>query len=68
MTTTPNSLSEARNPKLVWENLLAGNARFAAGKPLYPNQSVNRREELRMGQSPRAAVFTCGDSLQCWRR
>ena len=52
MTTTPSSPSEARNPKLVWDNLLAGNARFAAGKPLHPNQSVN----------PRAAVFTCGDS------
>ena len=62
MTTTPSSPSEARNPKLVWDNLLAGNARFAAGKPLHPNQSVNRREELRIGQSPRAAVFTCGDS------
>ena len=56
MTTTPSSPSEARNPKLVWDNLLAGNARFAAGKPLHPNQSVNRREELRMGQSPRVPV------------
>lgn len=60
MTHLPSTVD--RNPKLVWEMLLAGNRRFAAGQPLHPNQTVTRREELRMGQSPRAAVFTCGDS------
>ncbi len=51
-----------RDPKLVWEGLLEGNRRFADGMPLHPNQTVSRREELKMGQSPRAAVLTCGDS------
>lgn len=51
-----------RDPKLVWEGLLEGNRRFAEGMPLRPNQSVSRREELTLGQAPRAAVLTCGDS------
>lgn len=51
-----------RDPKLVWEGLLEGNRRFAEGTPIRPNQSVSRREELTLGQSPRAAVITCGDS------
>lgn len=51
-----------RDPKLVWAGLLEGNRRFAEGMPLRPNQSVSRREELKLGQAPRAAVLTCGDS------
>lgn len=41
--------------------LLAGNARFVAGKPLAIPATV-RREELANGQSPFAAVLGCADS------
>lgn len=51
-----------RDPHLVWSQLLEGNERFATGTPSHPNQSVTRREELTIGQAPRAAVLTCGDS------
>ncbi|GAA1473476.1 carbonic anhydrase [Corynebacterium felinum] len=52
----------ARDPKAVWLGLLEGNRRFAEGVPVHPNQSVSRREQLQMGQAPRAAILTCGDS------
>ncbi|AKE40751.1 beta-type carbonic anhydrase-like protein [Corynebacterium kutscheri] len=51
-----------RDPQAVWASLLEGNARFVAGTPHRPNQDQARRLELTGGQSPRMAVFTCGDS------
>lgn len=54
--------TEPRDPKAVWEDLLEGNRRFAAGTPLHPNQDSARRQALAVGQHPRVAVFTCGDS------
>ncbi|MBP3088579.1 carbonic anhydrase [Corynebacterium sp. sy017] len=51
-----------RDPQAVWESLLEGNKRFSSGNPTRPNQDVERRLALTRGQSPRVAVFTCGDS------
>jgi hypothetical protein len=42
--------------------LLEGNQRYAAGKPLAPNQSERRRIDLVGGQNPFAVVFGCVDS------
>ncbi len=41
---------------------MEGNARFVAEKPLHPNQSVQRREELSKGQHPFAVIVGCSDS------
>jgi carbonic anhydrase len=45
----------------TWKELLAGNARFAAGKP-QTRQLVPTREALRTGQKPRTIVLGCADS------
>jgi len=42
--------------------LIAGNARFAAGKPSRPNQDGHRRDLLTGGQEPFAVVLGCADS------
>lgn len=44
------------------ERLETGNARYLAGKPLYPDQEVARRQELTKEQRPFAAVLSCADS------
>ena len=44
------------------EILLAGNARFAAGRPRHPDQSEARRKEIAGTQEPFAIVLTCADS------
>ena len=44
------------------DRLKAGNARFVAGKPKYPDQSTKRRTELAAGQHPFALVLSCVDS------
>jgi carbonic anhydrase len=44
------------------ERLEAGNARYLAGTPLYPDQHPIRREELAKAQHPFAAVLSCADS------
>ncbi len=49
-------------PEAALELLLAGNARFMAGRPIFPDQSPNRRRELAEGQKPFAIVLTCADS------
>ena len=46
----------------TWEQLLAGNARFVAGKAEHPHQSVERRTEVAAGQKPFAVVIACADS------
>lgn len=45
----------------TWRDLIAGNQRFADGKPR-PRALVSRREALRTGQKPRAIVLGCADS------
>ncbi len=44
------------------KSLQEGNARYAAGKPLYPDQGIARRTALTAGQNPFAAVISCSDS------
>jgi carbonic anhydrase len=47
---------------LALEILMAGNRRFVAGRPLFPDQSPARRRELAGGEKPFAIVLTCADS------
>ncbi|MBL9200785.1 MAG: carbonic anhydrase [Opitutaceae bacterium] len=58
--------AEPAKPKIAadiaLEILMAGNKRFVAGRPLFPDQSPNRRRELAGGQKPFAIVLTCADS------
>ncbi len=44
------------------ERLLTGNQRFVAGRPVYPDQTAARRQELTRGQHPFAAILGCADS------
>ena len=46
----------------VWNRLLAGNRRFAEGKPVHPNRSVEARKALIDTHEPDAAVLSCSDS------
>ncbi len=49
-------------PADAWSELVAGNARFVAGRMLHPSQGVEHRAELSAGQAPFAVVFGCSDS------
>ncbi len=44
------------------ERLIAGNARFIAGRMENPNRSAERRARLLAGQKPFAAILGCADS------
>ena len=44
------------------EILVSGNKRFVGGRPMFPDQSPNRRREIAAGQKPFAIVLTCADS------
>lgn len=46
----------------TWSRMLAGNRRFAEGKPEHPWQDAETRESLLDGQQPDAAVLACCDS------
>lgn len=50
------------SPASAWQEMLRGNERFVAGKPLHPRQDVERREALASQQTPQAALFGCSDS------
>ena len=45
----------------VWDSLMAGNARFVAGKPR-ARALVSLRQKLASGQSPKAIILACSDS------
>ena len=45
----------------VWDSLMAGNARFVAGKP-EARALVSLRQKLASGQSPKAIILACSDS------
>lgn len=49
-------------PAQAWSELIAGNERFAAAGPHYPNHHTLRRMRLAQGQAPFAVVFGCSDS------
>ena len=49
------------SPDAVWANLMAGNARFVAGKPK-AHALVSLRKKLASGQSPQVIVLSCSDS------
>lgn len=52
----------ALTPAAAWQLLATGNARFVAGRPRHPHQSLWRRHDISASQHPFAAVLSCSDS------
>ena len=52
----------AMTPEAAMARLVAGNARYAAGKPTRTNLDARRRTEVAAGQHPIAAILACADS------
>lgn len=50
------------DPADTWSRLVAGNRRFAAGRPRHPHQDPAHRQSLVAGQEPFACVLGCADS------
>jgi carbonic anhydrase len=44
------------------QKLEEGNKRFASGKPMHPDETLERLRELKKGQHPFAIVVSCSDS------
>jgi carbonic anhydrase len=44
------------------QKLEEGNRRFASGKPVHPDETLERIRELKKGQHPFAIVVSCSDS------
>jgi carbonic anhydrase len=44
------------------EKLIAGNQRFVEGKPVHPDETLERIRELKKGQHPFVIVVSCSDS------
>ncbi|NUQ87202.1 MAG: carbonic anhydrase [Glycomyces artemisiae] len=55
-------LKDLETAEEIWDALLEGNQRWAAGESAHPDTDAETRQELVEGQAPRAAVFTCVDS------
>lgn len=53
--------AEARDPEVVWTELMQGNLRFVEGRPR-TREVVQLRRELARGQKPKAIVLACADS------
>jgi carbonic anhydrase len=49
-------------PDAAMARLVAGNARFVAGKPLHPHTNSARRDAVAAGQQPFASILACADS------
>ena len=49
------------SPEAIWDDLMAGNKRFVAGRSA-SREYVNLRRELAKGQSPKTIVLGCADS------
>ncbi len=47
---------------LTLAGLIAGNERFVSGRPLHPRAGRDVRQQLALGQKPRAIVLSCADS------
>lgn len=64
-TSTPDSADETTHQSTAsstWSRMLAGNRRFAEGKPEHPWQDMQTRESLIDTQNPAATVLSCADS------
>ncbi|WP_312718541.1 carbonic anhydrase [Mobilicoccus sp.] len=57
-----STVDRPSTPAEAWAELQAGNERFVVGTLAHPNQGVDRRGELAVGQAPFATFFGCGDS------
>lgn len=55
-------MTETQTPRDAFDLLMAGNERFVAGTPEYPNQDAARRTEIAPSQHPFAVLFGCSDS------
>lgn len=62
MEPSPATPNPPRTPRSVWDELLAGNARFVDNTPTRPNQDLARRLQISGGQTPSAVVLACSDS------
>ncbi|MBF4472312.1 carbonic anhydrase [Flavobacterium sp. HJJ] len=51
-----------KNNLTPFQKLEEGNKRFASGKPMHPDETLERLRELKKGQHPFAAVVSCADS------
>lgn len=56
------ALPDIRTPGEALVELMAGNQRFVAGRPVGPHRNMARVRELSDGQTPFAAVLSCADS------
>ncbi len=52
----------SHSPEVALAAIKAGNDRFAAGKPVRPNQDPAKRREVATKQTPHTVVVTCSDS------
>ncbi|WP_044370488.1 carbonic anhydrase [Streptomyces noursei] len=55
-------MTKNQTPRDAFDLLMAGNQRFVAGTPEYPNQDAARRTEIAPSQQPFAVLFGCSDS------
>ena len=56
-----SAAASTASPETIWDNLMAGNERFVAGRPA-SREYVNLRHQLVKGQSPNTIVLGCADS------
>jgi carbonic anhydrase len=58
----PHGAGPVVTPSAALAKLLAGNARYAAGRVLHPDADLARRRVLAGGQQPFATIVSCADS------
>lgn len=55
--------NKTENPNLTpLQKLEEGNKRFSSGKPVHPDETLERLRELKKGQHPFVIVISCSDS------
>lgn len=59
---SPALIKTELSPTAALEELIRGNARFVAGKPLAPHRDFARIREIAPKQAPFAAILGCADS------
>ena len=57
-----NKVFDILTGKQALERLMAGNNRYVTAKQTHPDQTPERRIELRAGQNPFAVILGCADS------